>query len=55
MKLYDYVSHIVEAIPDDALIVSSHTDNTSALVGLEETNRSLLGFNMGLATPVGLG
>ena len=55
MKVIDYVKHISEVMPEDTLIVSSHTDNSSALVALNLTERSFLGFNMGFATSVGLG
>lgn len=55
MKPIDYVKHIAEVMPEDALIVASHTDNTSALMSLNITKKSFLGWNMGFATPVGLG
>ena len=42
-------------IPQDALIVSSHTDNSSALISTTSTEKCFLGLNMGFATPVGLG
>jgi thiamine pyrophosphate-dependent acetolactate synthase large subunit-like protein len=55
MKAFDYISHMVEVIPEDALIVASHTDNSTSLITLNQSYRSLLGFNMGFSTPVGLG
>lgn len=55
MKVLDYVQYLSDVIPQDALIVASHTDNSVALALTKLTDRALLGFNMGFATPVGLG
>lgn len=55
MKVIEYMKYVSEVLPRDAVIVSSHTDNTAALISLKLTERSFLGFNMGFATSVGLG
>jgi thiamine pyrophosphate-dependent acetolactate synthase large subunit-like protein len=55
MRIDDYVKYIAEVIPEDALVVSSHTNNTRAWAAVGRPEGSLMGFNMGLATPVGIG
>ena len=55
MKVIDYMAHVVESVPSDALFVAGIIDSSRALVALNQTDRSLVGFNMGLATAVGLG
>jgi thiamine pyrophosphate-dependent acetolactate synthase large subunit-like protein len=55
MRVLDSLRHMVQAMPDDALVVASHTDNSTACCTANITERCLIGFNMGFATPVGLG
>lgn len=55
MKVIDYLKYMVEVMPEDALFVASHTDNSQALIALQQADRSFFGFNMGFATSIGLG
>jgi thiamine pyrophosphate-dependent acetolactate synthase large subunit-like protein len=55
MKVIEYVRHMTEVVPQDAIFVASHTDNSSALISLQLANKSFLGFNMGFATSIGAG
>jgi len=55
MKVIDYIKYMAAVIPGDSLIVASHTDNSQALISLNLADRSFLGFNMGFATPIGIG
>src|SRR5688572_17270306 len=55
MWVHDYLAYVKSVVSEDALFVASHTANSNAIVALGLTGRSLQGFNMGFASPIGLG